>query len=162
MTEKHHVTFADSVNDVPKCFPAAMRAQKVGKRAAKGGMDFATVEAAAERLQQELAEFSEAYKAGDKAYLEKAANVILPEAIAAFDKMYELYKADWKRDYKILDIMMYTHDFGGARLRMLDAVETINDYLNGKTDCIEELEAEIISGINKSWQTPKNYISNFE
>lgn len=103
-----------------------------------------------------------AYKAGDKAYLEKAANVILPEAIAAFDKMYELFKADWKRDYKILDIMMYTHDFGGARLRMLDAVETINDYLNGKTDCIEELEAEIISGINKSWQTPKNYISNFE
>lgn len=57
MTEKHQETFADSVNDVPKCFPALMRAQKVGKRAGKAGMDFASVEAAANRLQEELAEF---------------------------------------------------------------------------------------------------------
>ncbi len=42
MTEKHQETCADSVNDVPKCFPAAMRAQKVGKRAAKAGMDLRT------------------------------------------------------------------------------------------------------------------------
>ena len=32
--EKHHVSFADAVNDVPHAFPAAMRAQKIGKRAA--------------------------------------------------------------------------------------------------------------------------------
>lgn len=81
MTEKHQVTFADSVNDVPKCFPAAMRAQKVGKRAAKGGMDFATVEAAAERLQEELAEFFEAYKAGDKVQAEKELGDVLFAAV---------------------------------------------------------------------------------
>ena len=57
MTEKHQVTFADAVNDVPQCFPAVMRAQKVGKRASKAGMDFASVEAAAKRMQEELAEF---------------------------------------------------------------------------------------------------------
>ena len=60
MTEKHQETFADSVNDVPKCFPALMRAQKVGKRAGKAGMDFASVEAAAERLQAEITEFFQA------------------------------------------------------------------------------------------------------
>ena len=81
MTEKNQLTFADSVNDVPKCFPAAMRAQKVGKRAAKGGMDFATVEAAAERLQEELAEFFEAYKAGDKVQAEKELGDLLFAAV---------------------------------------------------------------------------------
>ena len=81
MTEKHQVTYADSVNDVPKCFPAAMRAQKVGKRAAKAGMDFASVEAAAERLQEELAEFFEAYKAGDKVQAEKELGDLLFAAV---------------------------------------------------------------------------------
>jgi tetrapyrrole methylase family protein/MazG family protein len=81
MTEKHQVTFADSVNDVPKCFPAAMRAQKVGKRASKGGMDFATAEAAAERLQAELVEFFEAYKAGDSVAAEKELGDVLFAAV---------------------------------------------------------------------------------
>ncbi len=81
MTEKHQVTYADAVNDVPKCFPAAMRAQKIGKRAAKAGMDFATAEAAAERLQEELAEFFEAYKKGDKAQTEKELGDLLFAAV---------------------------------------------------------------------------------
>ena len=77
MTEKHQMTFADSVNDVPKCFPAAMRAQKVGKRAAKAGMDFATAEAAAVRLQEELEEFFSAYKSGDAIAAEKELGDVL-------------------------------------------------------------------------------------
>lgn len=71
MTEKHQVTFADSVNDVPKCFPAVMRAQKVGKRASKAGMDFASAEDASTRLQEELKEFFEAKNAGDPVATEK-------------------------------------------------------------------------------------------
>ena len=81
MTEKHQVTFADSVNDVPKCFPAAMRAQKVGKRAAKGGMDFATAEDAAIRLKAEIEEFFEAYKAGDVVEAEKEIGDVLFAAV---------------------------------------------------------------------------------
>ena len=77
MVEKNQVTYGDSVNDVPKCFPAAMRAQKVGKRASKAGMDFASVEAAAERLQEELKEFFEAYGKGDKAQAEKELGDVL-------------------------------------------------------------------------------------
>lgn len=71
MTEKHQVTYADAVNDVPKCFPAVMRAQKVGKRAGKAGMDFASVEDAARRMQEELAEFFEARAKGDSTETEK-------------------------------------------------------------------------------------------
>ncbi len=81
MTEKHQVTYADSVNDVPKCFPAAMRAQKVGKRAAKAGMDFADVNAAAARLQEELQEFFVAYASGDKTETEKELGDLLFSAV---------------------------------------------------------------------------------
>ena len=66
MTEKHQETYADAVNDVPKCFPALMRAQKVGKRAGKAGMDFASVEAAAERMQAEIEEFFQATTQNEK------------------------------------------------------------------------------------------------
>lgn len=81
MTEKHQTTFADSVNDVPKCFPAAMRAQKIGKRASKAGMDFRSAEDAATRLQEELKEFFEAYKAGDSAAAEKELGDVLFAAV---------------------------------------------------------------------------------
>ena len=81
MTEKHQETFADSVNDVPKCFPAAMRAQKVGKRAGKAGLDFADAKAAAEHLQKELDEFFEAYRAGDKEETEKELGDVLFAAV---------------------------------------------------------------------------------
>ena len=77
MTEKHHTTYADSVNDVPKCFPAAMRAQKIGKRAAKAGMDFADVRAAAMRAKEELEEFFSAYDKGNATETEKELGDVL-------------------------------------------------------------------------------------
>ena len=77
MVEKHQTTYADAVNDVPKCFPAAMRAQKVGKRAAKGGLDFVDVQSAAERIEKELQEFFAAYNAGDKVATEKELGDVL-------------------------------------------------------------------------------------
>lgn len=79
--EKGQDTFAKSVNDVPMCFPAAMRAQKVGKRAAKAGMDFASVQAAAKRLEEELAEMKAAYEAGDGVNTEKEVGDLLFAAV---------------------------------------------------------------------------------
>ena len=81
MTEKHQTTFADSVNDVPKCFPAAMRAQKVGKRVSKAGMDFANVKDAAVRVEKELKEFFEAYDKGDLTEAEKEIGDVLFAAV---------------------------------------------------------------------------------
>ncbi len=81
MTEKHQVTYGDSVNDVPKCFPAAMRAQKVGKRAAKAGLDFADARAAAEHLKEELDEFFAAQKSGNTAETEKELGDLLFAAV---------------------------------------------------------------------------------
>ncbi|MBQ7923837.1 MAG: nucleoside triphosphate pyrophosphohydrolase [Clostridia bacterium] len=81
MVEKHQTTYADAVNDVPKCFPAAMRAQKVGKRAAKAGMDFSDVRSAEIRLQEEIKEFFEAYQSGDKEAVEKELGDVLFAAV---------------------------------------------------------------------------------
>ncbi len=81
MTEKGQVTYADSVNDVPKCFPALLRAQKVGKRAGKAGMDFSSVESAAERLNEELQEFFEAYRSGNLEETEKELGDLLLSAV---------------------------------------------------------------------------------
>ncbi len=81
MTEKGQLTYADSVNDVPKCFPALLRAQKVGKRAGKAGMDFASVEAAAERVNEELKEFFEAYHAGNIDEAERELGDVLLSAV---------------------------------------------------------------------------------
>jgi tetrapyrrole methylase family protein/MazG family protein len=81
MVEKNQVTYADSVNDVPKCFPAAMRAQKIGKRAAKAGLDFPSVESAAAHLKGELEEFFAAYKSGNAVEAEKELGDVLFAAV---------------------------------------------------------------------------------
>ena len=67
MIEKSQDTFAKSVNDVPKCFPALLQAQKVAKRVERGGWDKPTFEGAKAALEDELAELkiaSENEKAG--------------------------------------------------------------------------------------------------
>ena len=79
--EKHHESFADAVNDVPRAFPAAMRAQKVGKRAAKSGLDFVSVEEAVSCLQAEIQEFLAAKKQGNKQEIEKELGDVLFSAV---------------------------------------------------------------------------------
>ncbi len=67
MIEKSQDTFAKAVNDVPKCFPALLQAQKVAKRVERGGWDKPTFEGAKAALEEELAELkiaSENEKAG--------------------------------------------------------------------------------------------------
>ena len=79
--EKGQDTFAKSVNDVPKCFPAVMRAQKVGKRASKAGMDFACVKDASVRLQDELTELFVAIEKGNADEIEKEVGDLLFSAV---------------------------------------------------------------------------------
>ena len=79
--EKHQETFADSVNDVPRAFPAAMRAQKVGKRAGKSGLDFASVEEAVDALRSEIEEFLVARASGNQAEAAKELGDVLFSAV---------------------------------------------------------------------------------
>ncbi len=56
MDTKGQETFTDTLRSVPKNFPALMRAQKLGKRAAKSGFDFENVQQAFDSLKSEVDE----------------------------------------------------------------------------------------------------------
>ena len=78
MKEKHQTTYTQSLQAVPINFPACMRAQKVGKRAAKSGMDFLSPLSASEKLGEEVIELLKALQAEDKdAVFEESGDLLL-------------------------------------------------------------------------------------
>ena len=77
MTEKHQTTYSDAVNDVPECFPALLRAQKIAKRMEKGGWDAATFENFERKFREEYGELREAFAAGDRAAIEEELGDVL-------------------------------------------------------------------------------------
>lgn len=66
MKEKRQETYSAAVNDVPECFPALMRAQKVAKRVEKGGWGYPDFESVERKLSEELSELKTAYERGEK------------------------------------------------------------------------------------------------
>lgn len=63
---KGQESYTDTLKSVAKSLPALMRAQKVGKRAMRAGMDFRTADDAVACIAAEKAEFDEALSQGDK------------------------------------------------------------------------------------------------
>lgn len=68
---KGQETYADTLYSVAKSLPALARAQKVGKRAARAGMDFDDAAAAFDCVRAERAELQEAMAQGDAARMEE-------------------------------------------------------------------------------------------
>ena len=65
MDEKGQETYTDTLNQVAKSLPSLMRAQKVGKRAMRAGMDFRSAKDAMACIDSEKAELERAVAAGD-------------------------------------------------------------------------------------------------
>lgn len=61
---KGQETYTETLESVCSALPALMRAQKVGQRAKRAGMDFENVQSAIEALEAELAELKEAVAEG--------------------------------------------------------------------------------------------------
>ncbi|MBR0483350.1 MAG: nucleoside triphosphate pyrophosphohydrolase [Oscillospiraceae bacterium] len=70
METKHQETYTDTLEAVAKSLPALSRAQKVGKRAKKAGMDFRTAEEAFSCVQAEHDELQEAIQSGNQERIE--------------------------------------------------------------------------------------------
>ena len=81
LKEKGMSTYGESLLAVPKNFPACMRAQKLGKRAAKSGMDFLSPVSASEKMWEEVKELVEAMQADDKAAVFDEAGDVLFAAV---------------------------------------------------------------------------------
>ena len=62
---KGQESYTETLKSVPKVFPSLMRAQKLGKRAARAGMDFSGVDDCFDSLKSEVDELEQALKAGD-------------------------------------------------------------------------------------------------
>lgn len=78
MVEKGQDTFFKAIDDVPRCYPALMQAQKVAKRLEKGGWGYADFEAVEKELFGELEELKSAVKTGDeKAVKDELGDVLM-------------------------------------------------------------------------------------
>lgn len=57
---------SESIDSVPRCLPALMRARKIQKKAAGVGFDWPDAEGAFEKIAEETAELREAFASGDE------------------------------------------------------------------------------------------------
>ena len=71
METKGQVSYTDTLTSVAASLPALMRAQKVGKRAMRAGMDFKSAEDAMNCIAAEKAELDEAIASGSKENIEE-------------------------------------------------------------------------------------------
>ncbi len=69
MKTKGQETYTDTLESVAKSLPALMRAQKVGKRAMRAGMDFRCADDAIACISAEKAELDEAVAEGDEKHI---------------------------------------------------------------------------------------------
>ncbi|MGN1480779.1 nucleoside triphosphate pyrophosphohydrolase [Porcipelethomonas sp.] len=68
---KGQKTYGDTLESVAKSLPALMRAQKLGKRAMRAGMDFKGVQDAFECVKSETSELEEAIAQGNQEHIEE-------------------------------------------------------------------------------------------
>ncbi|MDD4699483.1 MAG: nucleoside triphosphate pyrophosphohydrolase [Oscillospiraceae bacterium] len=79
--EKNHSTYTDTLESVPKAFPALMRATKIQKRAAKVGFDWASIDGATDKFYEEIGELKEAIKDKDQQKIEEEFGDLLFSAV---------------------------------------------------------------------------------
>lgn len=84
----------------------------------------------------------EAYKAGDKAALKKAADDDIPKIIDYLEKFISAYRRQWYHENKTFGFIAQEIRLGGLTERMRSVKMRLDDYAEGRTDRIEELETE--------------------
>lgn len=84
---KGQTTYTETLESVAVSLPALLRAQKVGKRAAKSGMDFADTDAALKNIYDEVAELEAAAAAKDPEQMADELGDVLFSCVNAARKM---------------------------------------------------------------------------
>ena len=84
-----------------------------------------------------------AYKAKDKKELKRLLKYYR-ETVKRLDAFAETFKRQWMWENKAFGWEIQEIRLGGTRARILGCAERIQEYLSGKIDKIEELEADIL------------------
>ena len=85
---------------------------------------------------------TDAYKANDKDLLTKIAKEELPELFNRVLVLRKVHRKYWMMLYKPLGWDIVDMRYGGLITRITSAIETIEEYLHGYIEKIEELEVE--------------------
>ena len=94
-------TATESINNISSALPALVRADKIGKKAAKHNFDFASAQDALEKTKEEVEELKEALIEGDSGHIEEEVgdlllSVVNAARLAGVDSEEALHKANKK------------------------------------------------------------------
>jgi len=79
--EKSHTTITETLRSVPMAMPALVRASKIGKRAAKVGFDFTSVDELMDKVYEEVHEIKEAIAVGEINHIEEEIGDLLLQIV---------------------------------------------------------------------------------
>lgn len=99
------------------------------------------------------------YKADNKQYLLTLAKDKIPALRVKYKEFYKLFADTWRSNYKPFGFEVYAQRFGGIDIRLEYTIERLNEYCNGISDKIEELDEDIIQGINKPWRYARDFMN---
>ena len=83
-----------------------------------------------------------AYQSGDLFTLKRISNEILPELKNRMSAFHECIYVQWMAECKANGFEVLDQRIGGYIYRIRTAIRRINLYLDGKIDCLEELEED--------------------
>ena len=93
-----------------------------------------------------LRELRPRYLAKDSAYLEKAAEELIPALLDSYNRLTRLHRELWERDMKRFGWEVLSLRYGGVTGRLRDVQDVLRRFLTGALPAIEELDAQPLPG----------------
>lgn len=106
-----------------------------------------------------LKDLKREYKAGNMKYITELAQNVVPQLQQYYRDFYSIYKEHWLKFYKPVGFEDTIGHFGAIDYRLTYMIDTLNKYIDGNISVIDELEEEVIGGINQTWTTKIQHMS---
>lgn len=101
----------------------------------------------------------EQYKDGNRAYLHETAEVKIPVLLELYEQLEAIHEEIWLKDHKPFGIENLQFEYGGIIRRLKYVRRTLNAFLCGELDTIEELDVAVNKCDNSTWLSRREYMS---
>ena len=88
-----------------------------------------------------------AYQGKDKQTLKSLIDNEYKQVLKRLDEFYVAFEAQWYQDNKAYGFEVQDLRLGGLKQRITHIRKILSDYVNGKTDRVEELEEDVLNVI---------------